>query len=423
MRASQGGYAAVEIMTRTSIVLGLGCVVATSGCRDVEEARGAWSPDDTSGADGTADDGADDSADSGDIDDDGDDGDDGVDDGDDGDDGVDDGDSEESGGVPIDCTPAWPESWIGSPCVADGDCTYDGGICLREDEGFPCGTCSLACTSLCPDIDGTPVTYCIAGTDVGLDDAGYCVSQCDDALPGSEGCRDGYVCNVLARVDGSDVADVCIPAEFDSGGEFVDEIDHEFLIEHFGGDPTVDAFDFVADIDGLQLYLDAVGVQHVSAPDLVEPYNADAAAMCGFDLLLPEQDQWEKGAALALFTDALTELVGEPIFLRNWWRPDCYNEAVGGAAGGDHPDADAVDLDFSSASSRALAQQFLCETYWEMDIVAPEQILPGSDLDPRLNMSVGLGGVTIHLGVLSAGGRRFWYYDTYTSEPDSGLCW
>lgn len=422
MRASQGGYAAVEIMTRTSIVLGLGCVVATSGCRDVEEARGAWSPDDTSGADGTADDGADDSADSGDIDDDGDDGAPDA-DGDDGDDGVDDGDSEESGGVPIDCTPAWPESWIGSPCVADGDCTYDGGICLREDEGFPCGTCSLACTSLCPDIDGTPVTYCIAGTDVGLDDAGYCVSQCDDSLPGTEGCRDGYVCNVLGRVDGSDVADVCIPAAFDSGGEFVAEIDHEFLIEHFGGDPTVDAFDFVADIDGLQLYLDAVGVQHVSAPDLVEPYNADVAAMCGFDLLLPEQDQWEKGAALALFTDVLTELVGEPIFLRNWWRPDCYNEGVGGAPGGDHPDADAVDLDFSSASSRALAQQFLCETYWEMDIVAPEQILPGSDLDPRLNMSVGLGGVTIHLGVLSAGGRRFWYYDTYTSEPDSGLCW
>ena len=32
----------------------------------------------------------------------------------------------------------------------------------------------------------------------------------------------------------------------------------------------------------------------------------------------------------------------------------------------------------------------------------PEQIAPGSDLDPRLNMSIGLGGISIHLGVLSA---------------------
>jgi hypothetical protein len=38
-------------------------------------------------------------------------------------------------------------------------------------------------------------------------------------------------------------------------------------------------------------------------------------------------------------------------------------------------------------------------------------------------MSVGLGGITIHLGVLSAGGRRFWYYDSYTDEPESGTCW
>ena len=58
-----------------------------------------------------------------------------------------------------------------------------------------------------------------------------------------------------------------------------------------------------------------------------------------------------------------------------------------------------------------------------MDIVPPEQIAPGSDLDPRLNMSVGLGGITIHLGVLSAAGRRFWYYDSYTAEPGSGNCW
>ncbi len=334
------------------------------------------------------------------------------------------GDETSTGEEPIDCTPAWMTPWIGSPCGSDGDCSFEGGQCLLPSEGFPCGTCTQSCTTTCPDLEQTPVTYCINGTDVGQADAGYCLSKCDTMLLPGEGCRDGYVCNVLERFDGSGIDDVCIPEEFDAtgGGMYVEQIDHEFLIEHFGGDP-VDAFGYGADLDSFQLYLDAVGVQHTTAMEIVEPYNEAAAIGCGYDILLPERDQWEKIGALALFTDVLTELVGEPIFMRNWWRPPCYNEAVGGAPGGDHPDADAVDLDFMSPSSRAMAQQFLCEMYWDEDIVPPEQIAPGSDLDPRLNMSIGLGGVTIHLGVLSQGGRRSWTYDSYTVEPDSGTCW
>jgi hypothetical protein len=414
---------AAKLMTRTSFTLGLALAVTTSGCPAVNEAASAWSPDGTgevfeSDGSGVSPDSSTGHAgtDSGGDDDD-------TGDATAGEDGTDDGSTDDTAGIPIDCTPAWASPWIGSPCATDIDCAYDGGFCLRDDEGFPCGTCSLACDSLCPDIDGAPETFCIDGADVGLTSAGHCLSQCDNALPGTDGCRDGYACNVLARFDGTDVADVCIPDAFDSGQEYVDEIDHAFLIDHFGGDNTVSAFDFVEDLDGLQLYLDAVGVQHVTAPDLAEPYNQAAAEMCGFDLLLPEQEEWEKAAALALFTDVLTELVDEPIFMRNWWRPPCYNEAVGGAAGGDHPDADAVDLDFSSPTTRATAQGFLCDTYWSSDIVTPDQILPGSNLDPRLNMSIGLGGVTIHVGVLSAGGRRFWFYDSYTAEPGAGTCW
>lgn len=409
--------------TSLPLVLVLVLVVASVGCRSVDESVAAWSPESSGGL--FEDDGGTVGAESsvGDPDSSGDaDAEVDADDGNVADDGSDDG-MQDTGGVPIDCTPAWPQAWIGSPCAGDGDCTYDGGFCLREDDGFPCGTCSMACESLCPDLEGAPETFCIDGADVGLAGTGHCVSQCDNVLAGTEGCRDGYVCNVLARVDGTDVSDVCIPEAFDSGQALVDEIDHEFLIAHFGGDPTVSAFDFVEDIDGFALYLDAVGVQHVTAADLAEPYNEAAATMCGFDFLLPEPDEWEKAAALALFTDVLTELVGEPIFLRNWWRPPCYNDAVGGAADGDHPDGDAVDLDFSSPEVRGIAQGFLCETYWNADIVTPEQILPGSDLDPRLNMSIGLGGVTIHLGVLSGGGRRFWFYDSYSVEAGGGDCW
>ncbi len=326
---------------------------------------------------------------------------------------------------PIDCTPAWSTPWIGSPCQADGDCSYEGGECLLPTDGFPCGTCTLDCSTICPDVEGTPVTYCINGTDVGLAEIGQCLSQCDSGLLGAQGCRDGYVCNVLARFDETGATGVCIPEAFDAidpGEELVDEIDHEFLIDHLGGDP-VNAFDYGPDLDSFQLYLDAVGVQYTSAAEIVEPYDPAAATGCGLTILLPEREQWEKIGALALFTDELRELVGEPIFMRNWWRPPCYNAAVGGAANGDHPDADAVDLDFLSNASRAMAQKFLCETYWSQDIVAPDQIAPGADLDPRLNMSVGLGGVSIHLGVLSAGGRRYWTYSSYTDEPDSGDCW
>lgn len=208
----------------------------------------------------------------------------------------------------------------------------------------------------------------------------------------------------------------------DAGLPFVYGIDHAFLISHFGGNP-VDAFGFDDDAVGFQEYLNAVGVTYFDAQEIITPNHPEIAASCGYMILLPTREHWQKIGALALFADQLRELVGEPVWMRNWWRPDCYNEAVGGAAGGDHPDADAVDLDFLSASSRAAAQEFLCRVYWQQDIVAPEQMAPDSDFDPRLNLSVGLGEATLHLGVLSQNGRRYWTYSSYTEEPNSGDCW
>ncbi len=325
-----------------------------------------------------------------------------------------------------DCSPAWETPWIGSPCEKNSDCSFDGGVCLDAEDGFACGTCTLPCEKLCPDVDDTPVTFCVDGDDVGLANKGTCLSKCDSKLLDGEGCRDGYTCDVLTRFNDNKAAGVCIPEEFDEdhpdGDELVSEITHEFLIDHLGGDP-VDPFDFGPDLDSFQLYLNAVGVQHVSAEEIVKPHNAGAAAGCGLSILLPGRDHWKKIGALALFTDELRDLVGEPVHLRNWWRPPCYNSAVGGAAGGDHPPGDAVDLDFLSPTSRAMAQKHLCETYWQQDILKPSEIAPGSNVDPRLNMSVGLGGVSIHLGVLSEKGRRKWKYTSYSSQPNSGTCW
>ncbi len=326
-------------------------------------------------------------------------------------------------GPPIDCAPAWATPWIGSPCASKADCAFEGGECLRDADGFPCGTCTQPCTGLCPDLADTPVTYCLNGTDLALEDAGYFLSQCAQEIVGADGCRDGYVCTVLGRFDGSGTQDVCSPEEFaPDDAMYVNEIDHEFLIEHLGGNP-VDPLDSDNDLEGLQMYLDAVGVVHNSAAEIVEPHDPQAAEGCGLAILLPDNDLWEKIGALGLFADRLVDLVGEPVYMRNWWRPPCYNDAVGGAPAGDHPDGDAIDLDFGSPTARAIAQEFLCTNYWKQDILMPGQIMPGSDIDPRLNMSIGLGGVTIHLGVLSEGGRRFWHYDSYSAEPGSGDCW
>jgi hypothetical protein len=122
---------------------------------------------------------------------------------------------ESTGGPDFDCTPAWASTWIGSPCASDADCTFDGGFCLREDQGFPCGTCSQACDMLCPDLDGAPETFCIDASAVGLDSMGDCVSQCDVGLLGGDGCRDGYGCTTLTRfADPSASAAVCVPDPF-----------------------------------------------------------------------------------------------------------------------------------------------------------------------------------------------------------------
>ena len=199
-------------------------------------------------------------------------------------------------------------------------------------------------------------------------------------------------------------------------------IDHAFLIEHFGG-TDVDPSGFAETQDGFQVYLDAVGVTYFAAWEYVVPNNVAVAEDCGFTILLPERAWWRKAAALGLLADQLRGLVNEPVTLRNWWRPPCYNAAVGGAANGDHPDGDALDLDFRSARSRADAQRYLCDTYWRRDIVEAQDIAPGSNLNPRLNMSVGLGGVTIHLGLLSRNGRRYWKYSSYSTQSNSGNCW
>jgi hypothetical protein len=84
--------------------------------------------------------------------------------------------------------------------------------------------------------------------------------------------------------------------------------------------------------------------------------------------------------------------------MRNWWRPADYNKAVGGATGSDHIEASGVDLDYASRDDRRKAQHVLEKLQAEHD---------------WLRMSLGLGGVTTHVGILTPRGARTWYYKSY----------
>lgn len=102
-----------------------------------------------------------------------------------------------------------PARWIGSECLSDADCNYDGGAC-RIAAGGSIGTCTRACTRGCPDRVGEAPTFCVADPANG---AGMCVPQTSTTF--NDGC-DRYAgrivpATLVSRPDKSARADVCMP--------------------------------------------------------------------------------------------------------------------------------------------------------------------------------------------------------------------
>jgi hypothetical protein len=108
------------------------------------------------------------------------------------------------------------EGFIGGPCEGAGDCAYEGGFCLPEDEGFPDGMCSLDCELYCPDQDGAVSTFCVDPADLGTEASdGLCTTHCDYGASDT-GCRDGYQCKPVPRHgDPETVVYACVPGEDD----------------------------------------------------------------------------------------------------------------------------------------------------------------------------------------------------------------
>lgn len=167
-------------------------------------------------------------------------------------------------------------------------------------------------------------------------------------------------------------------------------------IELFGGS-IVDPFEHTEDEAGFEGFLFCSGVRHFTAAEVVRPKPARLALArsLGYELLLPPREWWPRGAALLLLADELRQLVAEPVTCRNWWRPEPYNSAVGGAPAGDHLTAHAVDLDYRSVASRRKAEARLREL---------------DRTHPWLRLSLGLGAKTTHVGIDSPKGRREWHY-------------
>lgn len=167
-------------------------------------------------------------------------------------------------------------------------------------------------------------------------------------------------------------------------------------IREFGG-RVVNPLAYPETTPGFQSYLKDSGVKAISAADLTLPNHPDIAARLGFRDFLPPRGWWPRGAALALLTQGIEGHTNSAVRVRNWWRPSAYNSdpAVGGAKDGDHPTASAVDLDYATTSQRMRAELFLRGLQKRC---------------PWLQLSLGLGALTTHVGIGSPHGQREWHY-------------
>jgi hypothetical protein len=104
--------------------------------------------------------------------------------------------------------------FIGAACTADSDCSFAGGKCLLEDDGYARGHCTQSCASVCPDRDNVPVTFC---TTVQRPSAApTCFAQCDyQQYPNTNGCRPDYSCVSASRAGDAEVfRAVCVPTSW-----------------------------------------------------------------------------------------------------------------------------------------------------------------------------------------------------------------
>ncbi len=85
-------------------------------------------------------------------------------------------------------------------------------------------------------------------------------------------------------------------------------------------------------------------------PDSRGAFNRVYGAQQNF-ILMPPQGSWETGIQLLGIAQSLSAY-GKVCEIRNWYRPEPYNGAVGGAGGSRHLNASAIDIEFCSVEEK-----------------------------------------------------------------------
>lgn len=163
---------------------------------------------------------------------------------------------------------------------------------------------------------------------------------------------------------------------------------------------AVDPHDFPCSVDGLTGYLRALGCPHFSGPEIADPPKrwAELARRVlrerGGSLLLARW-AWPRTGSIVCPLERCRVLIREPIDVAWHWRPAELNASVGGAAGSDHVEATAIDVDFRSARGMSVSLARVLEPMYRSGL---------------LRLSMGIGRRRLHLGVLSSRGQRRWSY-------------
>lgn len=152
----------------------------------------------------------------------------------------------------------------------------------------------------------------------------------------------------------------------------------------------------------LDRYINDYGIQFFSINEVVRPHRPNDALRAGYTELIAPIHLWPWVMLVLRIGDLMREEVGRGIKLRNVYRPMSYNKLVAASElESDHPNACSGDFDFKSIDDRRTA----------------EVLIRGLHSNhPQLEISLGMGARTLHVGVMSPMGQRSWFYDSYTDN-------
>jgi hypothetical protein len=202
-----------------------------------------------------------------------------------------------------------------------------------------------------------------------------------------------------------------------------DIITYGDMIKNLGG--SIEApLDFDEDFVGLQKFLTASGVKHFNAIEVGTPGSMSKAKSCGLKHLIPNRACWLRVAALLLTGDKIRTHLDSKVALTSLYRSGCYNEKVKGTKNSDHLTARSMDVSFYEKEKRQKAADFICQNFWKDDLYNLSSEMNTASRDETLNISIGLGGTYMHIGLSSPHGRRYWVYNSYVLVGgQANSCW